>query len=99
RQTAGKDFDELDIAPPGGSLEQPWMSAADVDGDGKKELLLAKKNFVRAVVLKPDAASGDKKTWSLSVKDQINGASSNSRIVGATPLRNGTNGIASLFLL
>ena len=75
------------------------MSAADVDGDGKKELLLAQKNFVRAVVLKSDASDKDRKTWSFSVKDQINGASSNSRIVGATPLRNGTNGIASLFLL
>ena len=99
RQVPGKDFEELDIAPPGGSLEQPWMSAADVDGDGKKELLLAQKNFVRAVVLKSDANDKDKKTWLFSVKDQINGASSNSRIVGATPLRNGTNAIASLFLL
>ena len=27
RQVPGKDFEELDIAPPGGSLEQPWMSA------------------------------------------------------------------------
>src|SRR5438045_5222256 len=75
------------------------MSAADVDGEGKKELLLAQKNFVRAVVLKSDANDKDKKTWLFSVKDQINGASSNSRIVGATPLRNGTNAIASLFLL
>lgn len=97
RQVAGKDFEELDIAPPGGSLEQPWMSAADVDGDGKKELLLAQKNFVRAVVLKSEGDDKDRKTWTFSVKDQINGASSNSRIVGATPLRNGTN--ASLFLL
>jgi VCBS repeat protein len=99
RQVQGKDFEELEIAPPGGSLEQPWMSAADVDGDGKKELLLAQKNFVRAVVLKSDATKTDTKTWSFTVKDQINGASSNSRIVGATPLRNGTNALASLFLL
>ena len=99
RQVQGKDFEELDIAPPGGSLEQPWMSAADVDGDGQQELLLAQKNFVRAVVLKSDAAKSDNKTWSFTVKDQINGASSSSRIVGATPLQNGTNAIASLFLL
>ncbi len=99
RQMQGKDFEELDIAPPGGSLEQPWMSAADVDGDGSKELLLAQKNFVRAVVLKSDAAQGDSKTWSFTVKDQINGASSSSRIVGATPLQNGTNAVTSLFLL
>jgi hypothetical protein len=99
RQVQGANFEELEIAPPGGSLEQPWMSATDVDGDGKKELLLAQKNFVRAVVLKSEASKTDSKTWSFTVKDQINGASSSSRIVGATPLRNGTNSIASLFLL
>jgi hypothetical protein len=71
----------------------------DVDGDGKAELLLAQKNFLRAVVLKADSKDETNKTWSLSVKDQINGVAGNSRIVGAAPLRNGTNAIASLFLL
>ena len=100
-QVAGKDFEETDVAPPGGTAEQPWMSAADVDGDGKAELLLAQKNFLRAVVLKTDAEqkNATNKSWTLTVKDQINGAASNSRIVGAAPLRNGTNSIASLFLL
>ena len=101
-QAPEKDFDEQDVAPPGGSIEQPWMSLADVDGDGKAELLLAQKNFVRAVVLKAEAESkgpATNKTWSFAVKDQINGAASNSRIVGAAPLRNGTNAVASLFLL
>src|SRR5262249_45821250 len=52
-------------------------------------------------VLKNDAEQQDStnKTWSFTVKDQINGSSGNSRIVGAAPLRNGTNAIASLFLL
>ncbi len=100
RQVAGKDFDEIDVNPPGGSMEQPWFSLADVDGDGKEELLLAQKNFLRAVVLKSDAAKTDTNgSWSLVVKDQINGSASNSRIVGAAPLRNGTNAVASLFLL
>src|SRR5438477_701411 len=49
-QLRERSFAEEDIAPPGGSAEQPWMSAADVDGDGKPELLLAQKNFLRAVV-------------------------------------------------
>ncbi|MDB6028490.1 MAG: repeat protein, partial [Verrucomicrobiales bacterium] len=49
RQVPGKDFDEQDIAPPGGNAEQPWLSVLDVDGDGKSELLLAQKNFLRAV--------------------------------------------------
>src|SRR5205085_7781067 len=41
-------FEEVDVAPPGGAIEQPWLSAADIDGDGKPELLLTQKNFVRA---------------------------------------------------
>src|SRR5688572_12736442 len=100
-QVAGKDFEEADVAPPGGSAEQPWMSVADVDGDGKPELLLAQKNFLRAVVLKADAdqKGATNRSWTFSVKDQINGAASNSRIVGACPLRNGANAVASLFLL
>ena len=101
-QVAGREtFDEVDAAPPGGTAEQPWMSSADVDGDGKPELLLAQKNFLRAVVLKPDPETGadTNRTWSFIVKDQINGVSSNSRIVGAAPLRNGSNAVPSLFLL
>jgi hypothetical protein len=100
-KVAGKDFEEVDIAPPGGNAEQPWLSSADVDGDGKAELLLAQKNFLRAVVLQQDPkGQGTNKTaWSFSVKDQINGAASNSRIVGAAPLKNGTNQTVSIFLL
>ena len=95
-------FDELDIAPPGGSMEQPWLSRIDVDGDGKNELLLAQKNFLRAVVLeKENGAQGakDKPVWVFKVKEQINGASSNSRIVGAAALRQGKTRVPSLFLL
>src|SRR5439155_13402043 len=100
RQVAGQPFDEVDVAPPGGSAEQPWLSAADVDGDGKPELLLAQKNFLRAVVWQVETNSPDgKPTYSFRVKDQINGAASNSRIVAATALPNGTNRVASLFLL
>ena len=54
-QKPGGDFDEEDVDPPGGAMEQPWLAAADVDGDGKPELLLPQKNFVRAVVLEPEA--------------------------------------------
>jgi len=94
-------FDEEDVLPPGGSTEEPWVSAADVDGDGKPELLLAQKNFVRAVVLKNEGTHGTngKPDWSFYVKDQINGTSRDSRITGAALLPNGTNAIASIFLL
>ena len=101
-QVADKDFDEEDIAPPGGSVEEPWMSTADVDGDGKPELLLAQQNFLRAVVLKQEAAaqnSTNRGGWVFSVKEQINGADSDSRLVGAAALPNGTNAVNSLFLL
>ncbi len=101
-QVPGKDFDEEDIAPPGGSVEEPWMSSLDVDGDGKPELLLAQKNFVRAVVLKqeePPENSTNRGEWVFSVKEQINGAGSDSRLVGAAAVPNGTNAVNSLFLL
>ena len=99
-QVPDQPFQEQDIAPPGGSAEQPWMSAADVDGDGKPELLLAQKNFLRAVVWQVETNNPDgKPTYSFRVKEQINGSGSNSRIVAAAALPNGTNRIASLFLL
>jgi hypothetical protein len=102
RQVAGKDFEEIDVAPPGGAIEQPWLSAVDIDGDGKPELLLTQKNFVRAVVLKRDAPSAGSTNfgdWIFSVKEQINGAASNSRLVGAAAVPNCTNNVCSLFLL
>jgi len=102
RQVQGKDFEEIDVAPPGGAIEQPWSSTADIDGDGKPELLLTQKNFLRAVVLKADASLQNTTNtggWTFTVKEQINGVASNSRLVGAAAVPNGTNAIASLFLL
>jgi hypothetical protein len=89
--------EEVDVAPPGGTADQPWASDADVDGDGKPELLLGQKNFVRGVVLRQAAGAGTN-NWSFVVKDQINGAASNSRIIGAAPLA-GRDGAGKLFLL
>jgi hypothetical protein len=93
-----KDFEETDVQAPGGSLEEPWMSVADIDGDGKTELLLPQRNFLRAVVLKSDAGDATNRTWSFTVKDQINGSANNSRLVGATTVRNGNAPVDSLFL-
>jgi len=95
-------FDEEDVDPPGGAIDQPWLASADVDGDGKPELLLPQKNFVRAVILEKQTDvqnSTNQPTWMFRVKDQINGAASDSRIVGATAVRNGTNATPSIFLL
>jgi hypothetical protein len=83
-------------------VEQPWLSVADVDGDGKAELLMTQKNFLRAVVLKPEAVmlnSTNKPGWVFQVKEQINGAASNSRLIGAAAVPRGTNSVPSLFLL
>ncbi|HXR06210.1 MAG TPA: VCBS repeat-containing protein [Candidatus Acidoferrum sp.] len=101
-QTTNNTFDEEDVLPPGGNSDQPWLSTADVDGDGRQELLLAQKNFIRAVVLQPESpnpTNDAKPVWTFHVKDQINGASSSSRIVGAAPLCNGSNAVPSMFLL
>ena len=93
-------FDEKDVDPPGGALEQPWLAAADVDGDGKPELLLPQKNFLRAVVLEQGTGSGAAATnWTFRVKDQINGSASDSRITAATAVANGRSPVPSLFLL
>jgi hypothetical protein len=100
-QKSGGDFDEVDVDPPGGALDQPWLASADVDGDGKKELLLPQKNFVRAVVLERAEkipGSTNQPGWVFRVKDQINGAESDSRIVGATAVQNGKNATPSIFL-
>jgi hypothetical protein len=104
RQTASREFEEIDIAPPGGLPDQPWVSVADVDGDGHDELLLPRNNFLRAVVLQSDVVKSDvkndtagKTNWTFLVKEQINGASSRSRIVGATALSVGKK-FPSLFL-
>jgi len=104
-QKAGGDFDEEDVDPPGGAIEQPWLASADVDGDGKPELLLPQKNFVRAVVLEQETKIQDSTNqpgWVFRVKDQINGASSDSRITGATAVANPgvrAGGLPSIFLL
>lgn len=105
RQREDHSFEELDIAPPGGVLEQPWLGLADLDGDEKPELLLTQRNFVRAVVLQRGAPGGHaedqplSKGWTFRVKEQINGASSSSRLAGAAAFPNGATGSRTLFLL
>jgi hypothetical protein len=102
RQVPDQGFEEIDLAPPGGNSEQPWTTRCDVDGDGKPELMLAQKNFLRAVVLQAAATGAGTNSgtrWTFLVKEQINGASSQSRIAGATALGGADHGAATLVLL
>ncbi len=95
-------FDEEDVDAPGGAIDQPWLASADIDGTGKQELLLPQKNFIRAVVLeqeKKEEGTTNGPAWTFRVEDQINGASSDSQIVGAVAVKNGKNLIPSIFLL
>lgn len=95
-------FDEEDVDPPGGPMAQPWLASVDLDGDGKPELLLPQNNFVRAVVLDKQTetlAPTNQPQWTFRVKDQINGAASDSQIAGATTVAGGGNGAPSIFLL
>ncbi|HTR40980.1 MAG TPA: VCBS repeat-containing protein [Pseudomonadales bacterium] len=97
----GTSFDEEDVDAPGGAIEQPWLTAADLDGSGRRELLLPQKNFIRAVVLEQEKKESgtNQATWAFHVKDQINGASSDSQIAGAVAVKNGNNATPSIFLL
>jgi hypothetical protein len=101
-QKSDGSFDETDVDPPGGTMDQPWLATADVDGDGKPELLLPQKNFIRAVVLEKELRldnGTNQPAWVFHVRDQINGAASDSRITGATAVMDGTNRFPALFLL
>jgi hypothetical protein len=72
-------------------LDSGNVNPADLDGDGKAELLVATKNYARALVL--DAGEGG----GLTVKDQANGATPRSQIKGAAALDldgDGTNEVA-----
>ena len=101
QKTAG-DFDEVDVDPPGGAIEQPWLASADVDGDGKTELFLPQNNFVRAVVLEQQTKTQDStnKPAGFSASRTRSMARPATRASsGATAVASGTNAMPSLFLL
>ncbi len=83
RQTEPGKFEELELSVPGSSGRAPQFAVGDLNGDGKPELLLTERNFVRALTLQK---MGQGKRWSLMPQEQINGASSQSRITGAAPI-------------
>jgi len=68
-------------------LKPSAVSAADVDGDGRAEMMLARKNFARALAV-------DSEKNEITVKEQFNGVEATSSIVRAELLdvdRDGTS--------
>jgi FG-GAP-like repeat len=98
-QKSNGSFDEEDVDPPGGAIEQPWLVSADVNGDGKPELFLPQQNFIRAVVLQQEKTPDGTNQWVFHVQDQINGAQSDSSIVAATAVPRGEGKAPAIFLL
>jgi hypothetical protein len=60
------------------------ITVFDIDGDGWKELLIADKNFVRAVRYEPEPRGGVSEGW--QVVEQINASDSASKLVSVTLL-------------
>jgi hypothetical protein len=98
-QKSNGSFDEEDVDPPGGAIEQPWLASADVNGNGKPELFLPQQNFIRAVVLQQEKTPDGTNQWVFHVQDQINGAQSDSSIVAATAVPQGKGKAPAIFLL
>lgn len=88
RQKEDGSFEEIDLEHPAGSVDRPWATSLDVDDDGLAEIVMAQNNFLRAMVLRAQETSEGKgvPAWRLEVKEQINGASSRSRLVSAASL-------------
>ncbi len=98
RQKTEGVFEEITVPSPVGSLQRPWAAVADLNQDGKDELILGRKNFIRSLVLKNESsAEGQLAAWTFQALEQINGADSRSRIVSAGYLPDETGG--KLFML
>ncbi|MCZ6787297.1 MAG: VCBS repeat-containing protein [Planctomycetota bacterium] len=84
--TATKDGNYIDVS--GGSyrggfvnkISRGSVNPADLDHDGKIELMVARKNYARVLTLVKAA---------LTVREQVNGASPNSQVLGAAALDDG----------
>ncbi len=103
-QKRSGDFDEEDVDPPGGAIEQPWLASADVDGDGKTGTVAAAEEFRargRAGTGEQNAGFDQPARLGLPRERPNQRRGSDSRIVGATAVANPGKkaGVPSLFLL
>ena len=95
----GMGYESVKISGASRDLEQPWVGRIDVDGDGKKELVLPQKNAVRALLLESkETLPGGEPGWISRIKVQINGAESGSKIGGIAsfPVAEGENPLVCL---
>ena len=104
RQVPGKDFEELDVDRPGGARESSsrgWQRRT-LTATASRNCCCRRRTFSARSCCSARRAlpnSTNLGAWTFTVKEQINGAGSNSRLVGAAAVPNGTNAIPSLFLL
>ena len=98
RQQVSGAFEALEIPPPGGTLENPWLAQADVDADGSADLLLAQRNLIRVVRLQASPGAGSTSTWTFQVREQINAATREARLTAAAVV-SGSGQPPVLFLL
>jgi len=95
----GMGYESVKVSGASRNLERPWVGRIDVDGDGKKELVLSQKNAVRALLLESkEIQPGGGAAWVSRIKVQINGAESGSIIGGIAsfPVAQGENPIVCL---
>lgn len=83
RQQSDGTFEELDVPPPGGTLENPWVAQADVSGDARPELLLGQRNLIRAIRLQKDGGLSEAAGWSFQAIEQINAPEREARLTAA----------------
>lgn len=86
RQLEDGEFEELDVPPPGGVLENPWLTWADLDADGQPEMLLGQRNLLRAVRLRSVPGPTGPAAWSFEVLEQINADDRDARLTAAGSL-------------
>ena len=103
RQVPGKDFEELDVDPPGGAreLSNPGLAARTLMATASRNCCCPRRTSCAPLSCgaKRRSRARQPPDWTFIVKEQINGAGSNSRLAGAAAVPNGTNAIPSLFLL
>ncbi len=76
---SSSDFDEIDVPPPGASIDKDSLTVIDINNDKRDELIFSMKNFIRITNL-VNSGLEDKPSWKFKVIEQVNGSAANSEI-------------------